>query len=138
MVRAEGTERIFLYGTLRRGGSRDVQQHYEGVQFISVARVRGELYDLADYPGLRLTPDASWVTGELFDVAPATLALLDEWESIDPNEPELGEYRRVDVVAELESGAQASCWVYEIALRRCEGRLLIQSGDWLAHEAARR
>jgi len=137
-VGGEGRERIFLYGTLRRGGSRDVLEHFEGAEFVCAARVRGVLHDLHDYPGLRLSEFAGWVTGELFDVTAAALALLDEWEGIDPAAPQAGEYRRIRVSAEREDGAAETCWIYEIAERNSANRPVIASGDWLAHDAARR
>lgn len=126
-------ERIFLYGTLRRGGSRDVRRFYRGAGFVGEARVRGTLYDLGDYPGLRLDEGGGWVAGELFDVAPETLARLDEWEMIDPAAPDAGEYRRVRLVAERPGGVPEECWGYEIAREKCIGRPVIASGDWLAH-----
>lgn len=133
-----GRERIFLYGTLRRGGSRDVLEYYGDVKFVGAARVRGVLHDLADYPGLRLSEAAGWVRGELFDVTPAVLAQLDEWEGIDPASPEQGEYRRIRIAVDLDGGGEESCWGYEIAGRKSQGRPVIASGDWIAHAAARR
>lgn len=131
-MESAGRERIFLYGTLRRGASRDVLAHYAGVEFVASARVRGTLHDLGDYPGLRRDATAGWVRGEIFDVDAAALAGLDEWEGIDPVAPEAGEYRRVRVTAERDDGAEGSCWVYEIEAAKCAGRPVIASGDWLA------
>lgn len=131
-MESAGRERIFLYGTLRRGASRDVLAHYAGVEFVASARVRGVLYDLGDYPGLRLDAAASWVHGEVFAVDGATLAGLDEWEGIDPVAPEAGEYRRVRVAVQRDDGAVESCWAYEIRAARCESAQVIASGDWLA------
>jgi gamma-glutamylcyclotransferase (GGCT)/AIG2-like uncharacterized protein YtfP len=131
-------ERIFLYGTLRRGGTRDVETFYGGAEFLGAARVRGVLYDLGDYPGLSLSAGDGWVSGEVFDVMPEVLAKLDEWEGIDPESPDDGEYRRVRIAAELAGGGVESCWAYEIDAARCAGRSVISSGDWIAFEAARR
>jgi gamma-glutamylcyclotransferase (GGCT)/AIG2-like uncharacterized protein YtfP len=133
----EGRERIFLYGTLRREGSRDVRKFYGGAEFVAPAKVRGVLHDFDQYPGLRLAGDAGWVIGELFDVTPGTLTQLDEWEGIDPSVPDAGEYRRVRLVAEREDGAAKECWGYEIAREKCVDRPVISSGDWIAYAAAR-
>lgn len=124
--------RIFLYGTLRRGGSRDATVFYDGVEFVGPARVRGVLHDLGDYPGLRLDPAMDGVRGELFDVAPAALAGLDAWEGIDGAGPGSAEYRRVQTTAQRDDGSSEPCWVYEISAARCAGRPVIVSGDWLA------
>lgn len=124
--------RIFVYGTLRRGGTRDVTRFYPGATFVAEAFVRGRLYHLGDYPGLRLDGGAGWVRGDLLDVTPAALAALDEWEGIDPARPAAGEYRRVRTLARFGSAAEEPCWVYEISPARCVGRPVITSGDWLA------
>ncbi|MGH8048384.1 MAG: gamma-glutamylcyclotransferase family protein [Chthoniobacterales bacterium] len=131
-----GTERIFLYGTLRRGGTRDVLRHYGGAEFIGEARVRGVLHDFLDYPGLRLSADDVWVRGELFAVTAETLARLDEWEGIDPATPDDGDYRRVRLIVELD-GAPQECWGYEARLEKVADRPVIESGDWIAHSSQR-
>jgi len=131
-VESAGRQRIFLYGTLRRGATRDALAHYAGVEFVASARMHGTLHDFGDYPGLRLDAAAGWVRGEIFEVDAAALAGLDEWEGIDPAAPEAGEYRRVRGKAERDDGAVESCWVYEIVAANCAGRPVIASGDWLA------
>lgn len=130
-------ERIFLYGTLRRGGSRDVLQHYGGASFIATAQVRGVLYDLGEYPGLRLDPSAGWIQGELFDIDEAGMAALDDWEGIDPQAPDDGPYRRVRTQVARDDGTTEVCWIYEIADHRCADKPIILSGDWIAHDQAR-
>jgi gamma-glutamylcyclotransferase (GGCT)/AIG2-like uncharacterized protein YtfP len=124
-------ERIFLYGTLRRGGMRDVLEFYDGVEFVAPAEVRGFLYDLGDYPGLRLSESGGWVKGELFDATPEALRQLDEWEGIDSERTEPAEYRRVRTIVRREGGASETVWIYEIDALRCEGRAVMASGDWL-------
>ncbi len=124
--------RLFVYGTLRRGGSRDATVHYEGVRFLASAGVRGRLHDLGDYPGLRLDPGAAWVRGEIFDVTAAALARLDEWEGIGASGSSSGEYRRVKTEAHRDDGGRQTVWVYEIAEARCAGAPLMPTGDWLS------
>jgi gamma-glutamylcyclotransferase (GGCT)/AIG2-like uncharacterized protein YtfP len=135
---AKGSAQIFLYGTLRRGGSRDATRFYTGAKFVAAARMRGVLHDFGEYPGLRIDVQAGWVRGEIFEVTPEVLAGLDAWEGIDPAAPDAGEYRRVRVDVEREDGAREECWVYEIALARCAERPAIASGDWIAHTAGAR
>jgi gamma-glutamylcyclotransferase (GGCT)/AIG2-like uncharacterized protein YtfP len=132
----EGRERIFLYGTLRRGGTRDIETFYDGAEFLGGGRVRGVLHDFIDYPGLRLAPDAGPVRGEVFDVTAETLARLDEWEGIDPAAPDDGEYRRIRARIE-RAGRLETCWLYEATAAKCAGRPVIASGDWLGHAASR-
>jgi gamma-glutamylcyclotransferase (GGCT)/AIG2-like uncharacterized protein YtfP len=130
-------ERIFVYGTLRRGGSRDVLRHYEGVSFVITAQVRGVLYDLGEYPGMRLKSSAGWIRGEIFDIHAAGMAALDDWEGIDPRAPGEGSYRRVRALVERDDGVPEVCWSYEISKQRCVDMPIIHSGDWIEHERTR-
>ncbi len=82
--------RIFVYGTLKRGGSN--HGWLRGQKFIAEARTQPQfrLFDLGGYPGL--VADAQnglAVEGEVWEVDAAALARLDELEDIDG-----GEYAR--------------------------------------------
>jgi gamma-glutamylcyclotransferase (GGCT)/AIG2-like uncharacterized protein YtfP len=81
---------VFVYGTLKRGGSNH--------DFLGGQSYRGEartvpgfrLVDLGEYPGLLPYPDdQDGVTGEVWWVDNATLARLDELEGVNE-----GLYRR--------------------------------------------
>jgi gamma-glutamylcyclotransferase (GGCT)/AIG2-like uncharacterized protein YtfP len=123
---------VFVYGTLRRGGSRAIEAIMPGAEFISFARLRGELYDLGAHPGLLLDPAGDVVHGEIYRVTPAMLAQLDGIEGT-----RLGYYLREEVeVADAASVGQR-CWVYVCnpARYRCDRR--IDSGDWIAYAATR-
>lgn len=129
-------EPVFVYGTLRAGGSRDAARFYPGATFVARGRVRGLLYDFGDYPGLRLDAAAGWVVGDILLANAHALAGLDEWEGIDPAAPNAGEYRRVAVdVFTLPGDAPIACWVYEVSAVRAAGRPVITSGDWLSARA---
>lgn len=82
--------RLFLYGTLRRGGS--AHHRMSGQRFLGDARTAPGygLYRLSGYPGLVAVPDhAEGVVGEVWEVDDAALAALDAYEGV----PE-GLYRR--------------------------------------------
>lgn len=82
--------RLFLYGTLKRGGSN--RRQLAGQKFLGEAHTPPgyTLYSLGDYPGLVAEAgDRQGVKGELWEVDDATLARLDEFEGV----PE-GLYRR--------------------------------------------
>lgn len=121
-----GDEMVFVYGTLRRGASRDAEAFFPGAKFLGCGRVRGVLYDLGDYPGLHLNDSAGWVVGEIVGVSKEALAEFDDWEGIDA-----GLYRRVRVTVERPDDSPLTTWIYEIT-DACEGRPVISSGDWLA------
>lgn len=125
-------ERVFVYGTLRRGASREAGVYYSGVSWFATGRIRGWLHDLGAYPGLRLDEEGDWVTGEILEVTPEALRSLDEWEGIPQGTTEGGEYRRVWTHVEREDGDLTGCWVYEVSADHCAGAPILSSGDWLA------
>jgi gamma-glutamylcyclotransferase (GGCT)/AIG2-like uncharacterized protein YtfP len=84
---------LFVYGTLKRGGSNHRQ--LAGEIFIGEARtVAGyRLFALEGYPGMvPLAEDREGVVGEVWSVKPDALARLDRFEGVDE-----GLYRREPV-----------------------------------------
>jgi gamma-glutamylcyclotransferase (GGCT)/AIG2-like uncharacterized protein YtfP len=72
---------LFVYGTLMRGGSRQVV--LAGQRFLGEVWTRPcyALYDLGDYPGLvRRERDGRSIGGELYEVAGGLVARLDRIE----------------------------------------------------------
>jgi gamma-glutamylcyclotransferase (GGCT)/AIG2-like uncharacterized protein YtfP len=85
---------VFVYGTLKRGGSNHV--FLRGQKFLGPVRTAPgyTLYSLGDYPGMVRAPgDTAGVTGELWSVDDACLAELDRLEGLDE-----GLYERIDVL----------------------------------------
>ena len=94
-------------------------------KFIAAAKVRGSLYDLGPYPGLRLNESDSWVIGEVYEVDDELLQQLDEFESSS-------KYLRKQV--EIPLGAQRTmCWTYEPDPGFYSLNAPIASGDWLEY-----
>jgi gamma-glutamylcyclotransferase (GGCT)/AIG2-like uncharacterized protein YtfP len=119
--------RLFVYGHLRRGqiGHRLLELE-QRTQWLGEARIHGCVYDLGDYPGLILGGE-DIVHGEVigFD-DPALWALLDDYEDHDPEQPEISEYRRIEVGLLDES---EPAWVY-VFNRPIESLIPIVSGVW--------
>ena len=113
------SHRVFVYGTLRRGGAQGSRM--QGGQWLGAGRVRGELFRAAWYPGVVLREDGGFVQGEVFAVDDDLLDKLDEYEG--------GEYRRVRVTVEGDAAGEA--WMWEWA-GEVPGGGGIVSGDWLA------
>ena len=85
---------IFVYGTLKRGGSNHL--FLQRQKFLGDARTAPGfvLYSLGDYPGMVRAPgDKAGVTGELWSVDDDCLAELDCLEGLDE-----GLYERIDVL----------------------------------------
>ncbi len=103
-------------------------------RLVGLGWVRGRLYDLGPYPGLKETPDPDQVRGEVYELADpeATLSVLDAYESCGPDDrPRLYERRLAPVV--LDSGERRSCWVYYYLGPVVEERR-IRSGDYARKE----
>ena len=83
--------------------------------------MRGRLYDLGEYPGMRLaTADEEWVYGELHELRDETiLAELDQHEG--------PEFPRQKCIAITDSGTEVRAWVYAYAGSVSEERRIVSS-----------
>ncbi|MBN9407928.1 MAG: gamma-glutamylcyclotransferase [Burkholderiales bacterium] len=118
---------VFVYGTLRRGQSNDINRLMPAPRFVCEAVLAGELYDLGPYPGMRLIGD-DLVRGEIYEIAPEVERRLDEIEEVHPQAT--GEYAKREVSVRTASG-ELACLVYEIHPSRVQGRARIAHGDWV-------
>ena len=115
---------VFVYGTLRRGGSNDFRM--ADSRFVVEGKVRGKLLRIDWYPGIVVDENAGPVVGEVFMVSAETIAALDEFEG--------SEYRRVKIAVEwVDAGESftAEAWIWEWLGETREDQC-IASGDWLA------
>lgn len=130
---------VFVYGTLRRGGSNDINHLRPAPRFLGFAEVRGALFDLGDYPGLVLASqgglDGAPVHGEVYLVAPGLEAVLDRIEGITGSAGD--EYLRREVGVCPAGGSPCTALVYELSPLHLSGRQPIPEGDWLVHLARR-
>ena len=122
---------VFVYGTLRRGGSNDIALRHPEARYVASAEIPATLYDLGAYPGAVLHGSDSdvnrMVRGEIYGITESIERALDILEEVV--EDGSGEYlkRCVDV----GTGANVhSCLVYEINSSRIGGNAVIASGDW--------
>jgi gamma-glutamylcyclotransferase (GGCT)/AIG2-like uncharacterized protein YtfP len=119
---------VAVYGTLRRGlGLPDLPATVSSIiRDVGPCLIEGELYNLGEYPGLRL--GRGEVVGELFEVADGhgAFALLDEYEGFDPADPDGSLYlrRRVRLLHPA-----VNAWVY-VYNSEPPPEARIASGDW--------
>lgn len=113
--------RVFVYGTLRRGGSNE--HRMAGGRFIAPATVRGRLYHIDWYPGLVLDPQGDVVTGEIHEVDAALFAALDVYEG--------SEYRKSTTTSEGVAGEPVILWEWDGPVD--ESRRIL-AGDWLEQD----
>ena len=138
---------VFVYGTLRRGEQRDINLLKPAPHWMGRASVAGVLYDLGDYPGLRLctSPTAQQrVEGEVYEISHELERLLDEIEEVSVQPA--AEYVRRHVVVQLLRQAQTqgdatttglNCLVYEVAHDRIVRCPVIADGDWVSYRQQR-
>jgi gamma-glutamylcyclotransferase (GGCT)/AIG2-like uncharacterized protein YtfP len=127
----EGTRHVFVYGTLRRGGRNDINRLSPAPRYVGMGEVKGHLYHLDWYPGLRLGGDeAVTVVGEVYEVTPKLETVLDQIEGVAPHADGEGEYSKRDLAIEVD-GRPVTCFLYEINPACVEGRQRIGHGDWI-------
>ncbi|MGB6742188.1 MAG: gamma-glutamylcyclotransferase family protein [Terracidiphilus sp.] len=126
-------EYLFLYGTLQPG-------HAPAAIASAAARLRptgeghvhGTLYDFGHYPGAIL--DASTqrkIFGSVYELPddPDVLRRLDDYEELNPDAPQLGQYLRVLHPVTLSTGETMNCWIY-IYNRDPGPARIVESGRW--------
>lgn len=118
---------VFVYGTLRRGGSNDITRLQPAPRFVGAAQVAGVLYHLGAYPGVLLGGNRC-VVGEVYAITPALEAVLDGIEGVQGNPAD--EYIRREVTVQV-AGQSLQCLVYEINPQHVVAAPEIPHGDWL-------
>ena len=128
---APSPQLVFVYGTLRRGGSNHFRM--AGAEFVSSGTVSGRLYRIDWYPGLVLDEAGDEIHGEVYSVDAEQLAALDIFEGLSAGEIEGSEYRRVATTVMQRNSLPITAWVWEWLGLTDESRRLTD-GDWLKEE----
>lgn len=118
---------VFVYGTLREGDDNDITRLHPPPRFVGHARVLGTLYHLGRYPGLMLEGSTS-VVGEVYEITPELEQVLDEIESIYPQQS--NEYFKKTLPI-LVGGTAMDCLVYLINPDFTVGKPILSRGDWV-------
>lgn len=131
--------RLFVYGTLRRGFHHPafayISHHF---QFVGDGRVRGQLYDMGDYPAAIPTEADNWIVGELYQANSEdefywAISQLDDYEGIYPEEGEKALYRReVASIYLAHANEPVNAWIYWYN-GDVTGKPFIESGDVLQY-----
>ena len=122
---------VFVYGTLRRGGSNHFRM--AGAEFVASGTITGRMYRIDWYPGLVLDGAGDEIHGEVYSVNPELLATLDVFEGLSAGEIEGSEYRRVQTAVIQRDSQPVNAWVWEWLGLTDECQRLTD-GDWLKHE----
>jgi gamma-glutamylcyclotransferase (GGCT)/AIG2-like uncharacterized protein YtfP len=125
-------DKLFVYGTLRRGHPLHEHLDESSSQFLGHGRIKGRLYDLGDYPGaMPADSPGQEVAGEIYVLSDpeSQLRKLDELEEFDPSNLEDSLFVRRLIEVELDDGRKAQAWAYFLPRRPVKARL-IPSGDY--------
>jgi len=108
------TDYLFVYGTLKpEAAPLEIAGVMRQLRLVGSGTIRGFLYDLGEYPGLRLDANGSEITGEIFEFDdPAILKPLDAYEGHDPEVPGKSLFVRKRCHVHLKEGNLFG-WVYE-------------------------
>lgn len=120
---------VFFYGTLLPSHApREVAQTVKQLRRIGRGAVRGRLYDLGQYPGLKLDSTArTTVKGQVFEVpAKNVLRLLDRYEGFRRSRPSRSLFIRRRSPVRLDRNRILNCWLYEYNKRPSEATRIPQ------------
>ncbi|MFY0479181.1 gamma-glutamylcyclotransferase family protein [Achromobacter marplatensis] len=135
---------VFVYGTLRAGEINDLaqaaaKQGLPAPRPVGTATVPGMLVDFGDWPGLIPVADGRRVRGEVYEVTPAFIALMDEIEEYVPGQA--GCFVRREIVARLDptppGPPEIRCQYYPIDPAWRGAATDIAGEDWIAHRHGR-
>jgi gamma-glutamylcyclotransferase (GGCT)/AIG2-like uncharacterized protein YtfP len=109
--------RVFVYGTLKRGQRNDHFMH--GAEYLGLHRTEEiySLYDFEDYPAVCLR-GAHSISGEVYRIDDRQFRALDDLEWY----PHF--YQRIEIPT-----AWGAAWMYIVKFRLCRGKRQVP-GDW--------
>lgn len=123
-------DHVFVYGTLRAGGSNHFRM--AGAVLLGKGWLAGRMHRIDWYPAL-VCGGGGKVRGEIYLIRLNHLIELDAFEGITPDAVEPREYRRVKVEVNLDNGEVVEAWVWEWAGSLDEAPEL-EGDDWLDFE----
>jgi len=133
-----GTIDVFVYGTLKPGGTYHQQFCAPYLKNLQPAQVRGLLYDLPTLGYPAMTTGEGWVKGYLFTLDETAMAGLDYLEGYTPDGYETlhgdddfeEEYmRQRATVFDLAGRPMGEAWVYVMG-QLPDGAIFLPEGNW--------
>ncbi|WP_209328864.1 gamma-glutamylcyclotransferase family protein [Lunatimonas salinarum] len=127
---------LFVYGTLRSDYGHPLGRLLEeNATFLGSGHVNGYLYDLGEYPGIKLDAAAeARVIGEIYRLRLANKILteLDKYEGVSESYTPDFPYRRIADTVFLAGERYPNVWIYEYQ-GDTVGLPRILDGDYLAY-----
>ena len=109
------TERLFVYGTLRRGSRHPLAEQLAAkASYLGEARLNGRLYRITHYPGaVASSQPGEWVLGDVYVLLdPGFLTALDRYEGCAPSDAKPTQYLRQLQSVALSDGTAVEAWTY--------------------------
>ncbi len=110
---------LFVYGSLRSGFQHPAYAYISRYfTLVGKAKVKGQLYDMGEYPAAIAGDAEQLIVGELYQIKdPAefswAIAQLDDYEGIFPEPGETALYKREETMVVMdENGQQEKAWIY--------------------------
>ncbi len=130
---------LFVYGTLRKAFAHPLSLFIEkNSVFAGTGTVRGNLYDLGEYPGA-VPAKTNLVWGEVYvlnkNISQRVLAKLDEYEGYLKNEKNKSLFAREWITVKLTNEQTTEAWMYWYQ-HPVDEATRIASGDYVAHRLA--
>ena len=127
-----GCDKVFVYGTLRRG--LPLHHHLDAgvTELVSEGTIHGRLYDLGEYPGaLASGKPEDRVKGEVYLLQDVERQLqeLDLVEECRPDRPHDGLFLRRVANVRMTTGGILEAWAYFLPKKPDKARL-IPGGDY--------
>jgi gamma-glutamylcyclotransferase (GGCT)/AIG2-like uncharacterized protein YtfP len=123
---------LFSYGTLLpRLAPPEIRPTVRQLRRVGKGFVRGQLFDLGEYPGAILSRTGPPIVGQIFELPddPEVLHRLDEYEGFNRADPRASLFVRQRRHVQLEGGSKIFCWVYTYNRPLKEARA-VSGGDY--------
>ena len=106
---------LFAYGTLRKDYNLKLKDKVrDRLQYVGMAKIGADLYDLGRYPGAVKSNKGSEVIGDVFLVnePESVLRVLDKYEGITDRGRKDAEFVRKKGRVRMRSGQHLNAWIY--------------------------
>lgn len=136
-MQSDRMNQLFVYGSLRSGFHSHAYEYIRKYFTLAgVAKVRGKLFDLGEYPAGVKSNDNSFIVGELYCITKESetdwaIAQLDDYEGVfaEPHETPLYKRELTDVYIGNEI---TQAWIYWYN-GDVTGKSIVESGDILEY-----
>jgi gamma-glutamylcyclotransferase (GGCT)/AIG2-like uncharacterized protein YtfP len=127
------TFQLFVYGSLRSGFRSPAYEYISRYfEFVGEAKVKGELYDMGNYPAALPAIQNKYIVGELYRIKNEkefswAIGQLDDYEGVAVAYDEIQLYRR-DLTEVGCNNQTTTAWIYWYN-GDVSGKPVIESGD---------